>query len=49
MRMGRTLSLADGFWRVVLDEDEWYCRERVEVDDCWRGVCWKYEEREPPN
>ena len=41
------MGFADGFWKVVLDEEEWYCREREGMDDCWSRVCWKYEGGEP--
>ena len=46
---GMDFGFTDGFWRVVLDEEEWYCREREEVDNYWSRVCWKNEEREPLN
>jgi hypothetical protein len=36
--------LAGGF-----GEEEWFCREREEMDDFWSSVCWKNEECEPPN
>jgi len=49
MKMGWILSFTDDFCKVVLDEEEWYCREREEVDDYWNIECLKYEEREPPN